>query len=321
MEKQERKERKLLTSNRMITVNKHETSYEGLVETFEQGEDHIYNIIAPSADKHTYFIPRVSITKEDIETIPYMRQLVDAINTLETKLRGSATRPKPTGREAYIIKQTIIDLRKDQYILKDSYLKPIVFKQTTHTKSPICLPSREFIDANGNVASEGLSFTNPTVVSLVLQNYSKLKEDGYDNFYDDVYFFMVDFDRLLGKALTPGSIYERITILKIDGVQNFDIQRDLEQNFGVTYAPEYISSLWRHKIPNMIAQKASDDWLVWHYTFEEYGKWKKCGRCGEIKLAHPRFFSRNSSSRDGFYSICKECRRSASGQKTITANN
>lgn len=317
MEKQERKERKtkheVLTSNHMITVNKHETSYEGLVETFEQGEDHIYNIMAPSASKHIYFTPKASITKKDIETIPFMKQLVDAINMWEQKLRGKPDGTKPTGREAYIIKQTIIDLRKDQYVLKEAYLKPITFKQITHVKSPVTLPSREYIDANGNVASEGLSFTNPTVVSLVLQNYSKLKEDGYDNFYDDVYFFMLDFDDLLGRALQKGSIYERIAILKVDGVQNFDIQCDLEQNFGVTYSPEYISSLWRHKIPNMIAQKAADEWLVWHYTFEEYGKWKRCGRCGQVKLAHNRFFSRNSSSRDGFYSICKECRR---GQKS-----
>lgn len=31
MEKQERRERKILTDNRMVTVNKNETSFEGLV--------------------------------------------------------------------------------------------------------------------------------------------------------------------------------------------------------------------------------------------------------------------------------------------------
>ncbi len=45
MEKQERKERKILTDNRMTTVNKRETSYEGLVSQFENGEDGIYNLI------------------------------------------------------------------------------------------------------------------------------------------------------------------------------------------------------------------------------------------------------------------------------------
>ena len=45
MEKQERKEKKILTVNRMATVNKRETSYEGLVSQLENGEDGIYNLM------------------------------------------------------------------------------------------------------------------------------------------------------------------------------------------------------------------------------------------------------------------------------------
>ena len=45
MEKQEKKERSLLTENRMVTVNKRETSFEGLVSQLENGEDGIYNLI------------------------------------------------------------------------------------------------------------------------------------------------------------------------------------------------------------------------------------------------------------------------------------
>ena len=45
MEKQERKERKLITDNRMATIGKRETSYEGLVSQLENGEDGIYNLI------------------------------------------------------------------------------------------------------------------------------------------------------------------------------------------------------------------------------------------------------------------------------------
>ena len=53
MEKQEKKERKLLTDNRMATVNKRETSFEGLVSQFENGEDGIYNLI--TENKNTIF--------------------------------------------------------------------------------------------------------------------------------------------------------------------------------------------------------------------------------------------------------------------------
>lgn len=60
MEKQERKERRILTENRMSTVNKRETSFEGLVGQFENGEDGIYNLI--TQDKNVIFQPKVSIT-------------------------------------------------------------------------------------------------------------------------------------------------------------------------------------------------------------------------------------------------------------------
>ena len=67
MEKQEKKERKILTENRMMTVNKRETSFEGLVSQLENGEDGIYNLI--SENKNQIFQPKVTITKKDLEDI------------------------------------------------------------------------------------------------------------------------------------------------------------------------------------------------------------------------------------------------------------
>jgi hypothetical protein len=71
MEKQEKKERKLLTDNRMATVTKRETSLEGLVSQLENGEDGIYNLV--SDNKNTIFQPKVTITKKDLEDIPDLR--------------------------------------------------------------------------------------------------------------------------------------------------------------------------------------------------------------------------------------------------------
>ena len=71
MEKQERKERKILTDNRMMTVNKRECSFEGLVSQLENGEDGIYNLMTDN--KHTIFRPKVTITKKDLEEIPFLK--------------------------------------------------------------------------------------------------------------------------------------------------------------------------------------------------------------------------------------------------------
>ena len=71
MEKQEKKEKKILTENRMTTVNKRETSFEGLVSQFENGEDGIYNLI--TNNKNIIFHPKITITKKDLEEIAPLR--------------------------------------------------------------------------------------------------------------------------------------------------------------------------------------------------------------------------------------------------------
>jgi hypothetical protein len=37
----------------------------------------------------------------------------------------------------------------------------------------------------------------------------------------------------------------------------------LSEEFGKTYSVEYISSLWRNKIPKLIAEAALEDFLYW----------------------------------------------------------
>ena len=64
MEKQERKEKKILTENRLTTINQRETSFEGLVSQLENGEDGVYNLI--TEDKNAIFKPVVKITPLDL---------------------------------------------------------------------------------------------------------------------------------------------------------------------------------------------------------------------------------------------------------------
>ena len=45
-----------------------------------------------------------------------------------------------------------------------------------------------------------------------------------------------------------------ILIYKIDGKSNLEIQNLLLATYGTTHSVEYLSSLWRKKIPKMIAE-------------------------------------------------------------------
>ena len=309
MEKQERKERKILTDNRMMTVNKRECSFEGLVSQLENGEDGIYNLITDN--KNQIFQPKVTITKKDLDEIQPLRQLREAINVWEAKLKVTE------GKDAFVIKKALIEMRKDQYVIKNAYRRPIVPNKLTRSTHVIMLPDEtsSFDDEDGYPIPKGVSLLDPVVCSAILCNYSRLKEDSFDRFEGDLYYLMLAFDEIADKALKEYPLYEKIVECKVDGLQNTQIQEILQVEFGIKHSLEYISSLWRKKIPKLIASQAEDEYLYWYYLNIEKGKYKKCSRCGQVKLAHNKYFSKNKTSRDGFYSICKKCRNSKNKTK------
>lgn len=302
MDKQERKNKKILTDNRMVTVNKRELSFQGLVGKLENGEDGIYNMIAN--DKNIIFTPKISITPKDIEEIPELKELRDAIDVVEKQMKAA------TGKRKFLLKKQLIEMRQDQYVIKNAYKKPIYCLNGIKSFAKLDLSEKISIDEKGVVTSTGLvNLYDPKHVSVLLCNYSKIKEDVWDRFSCDSYYLMQDLDTVVDKALKEKHpLYYDLVIYKIDGKQNIEIQQLLYEKHGIKHSVEYISSLWRNKIPKLIAEQAQEDYLIWYYTIKEKGKWKRCSRCGQVKLAHNRFFSKNKTSKDGFYSICKACR-------------
>ncbi len=291
----------------MTTVNKRETSFEGLVSQLENGEDGIYNLI--NNDKQVIFQPKISITKKDLEEIPYLKQLRETIETWDKKLK------RIEGKEKFTIKKALIEMRKDQYIIKQAYRKPIIPNKIIRSSHYIELNDKTHLfDENGFPIPDGFSFLNPKVCEAILCNYSKLKQDSWDKFESDTWYMIYDFERLCDKALVNYPLYKRLMECKIDGMSNLTIQEILQLEFGIKHSVEYISSLWRKKIPKMLATTAEDEFLNNYYLNIERGKYKKCSRCGQIKLAHNKYFSKNKTSKDGYYSICKVCRNAKSKQ-------
>ncbi len=285
IEKDERKQRKILTQNRMATVNKRETSFEGLVSKFENGEDGVYQLFNESS-KNYLLSPPVSITKRDVEELPFIKQIKEAIENY-----------RKIEKKNYIVYQAIIDLSQTQYMVKDAYRKPI--RLQSFSKNSMSEYDWDLL----------LDFKNWEHVAAFLQNYSRLKTNLSEDIMKTMYWILYDFENLTDIALEQKEpmLYD-IVIMKIDGLQNQEIKNALQEKYGKTYSVEYISSLFNNKIPKLIADEAEKQELVWHYTVVEKGKWKKCNRCGQVKLLHNKFFSKNNSSKNGFYSICKECR-------------
>lgn len=303
MDKEERRGKKMLTPNRMVTINKRETSFEGLVSKLENGEDGIYGMIS-DLGKNILFTPKNEITEKDIAEVPGLKELRDNIARLEEQEKTAR------GKRKYLLKKQIIEMRQDQYVLKNEFRKPVHVMNVFKGFNQIDFDEHITIHDDGTVSSDGvISFFDYRHISALLCNYSKLKENAWGVFNSDGYYMMEDLDRLIEQTLKDKyPLYYDLLIYKIDGKPNTEIQELLYKDHHVKHSVEYISCLWRNKIPKLLAEQAQENYLMWYYTTQEKGKWKKCGRCGQVKLAHSRFFSRNNSSKDGWYSICKECR-------------
>ena len=281
---QRKKQESINTENRMITINKRQTSFQGLVGKFENGEDGVYNLF--TEDKNIIFTPKISITEEDLAEIPALRELRAAIEQVQ-KLQKTAR-----GKRKYLLKKQIIQMRQDQYVIKTSFKQPIFCLNAVKNFSSMSFDDNISISSDGKIKDKSLiSFMNPKHISALLRNYSRLKEDCYGKFYTDGYYMMEVLDELVDKTLKEKyPLYYSLLIYKIDGKSNLEIQDLLKKEHGIRHSVEEI------------------DFLHWYYLEKEKGKWKKCSRCGEVKLAHNKFFSKNNSSKDGFYSICKQCR-------------
>lgn len=186
------------------------------------------------------------------------------------------------------------------------------------TTNPIKIPNKPAelkgyvtLDDKGYCVGHGVTLVDSKVCSAILCNYAYYRSHAAQ--YSDLRQLLDDFDETCRKAFKDKPILRSLIRAKINDLSNAEVQEEIYKVCGVRHSLEYISSLWRNKIPLLIASQAEDDYLEYYYTEIEKGKWKRCSRCGQIKLAHNKYFSRNSTSKDTFYSICKECRNKKPG--------
>lgn len=240
---------------------------------FESGEDGIYNLI--TEDKNILFSPKISITEQDIKTIPGLKELREAIKNIEENEKHAV------GKTRSLLRKQLIQMRQDQYVLKNSYNPPIYCLNIIKNFNSIQIEDKiEVVEKEEIIDNSLISLMNPKHVSAILCNYSKIKESCYNCFYADSYYIIQDLENLIDKSLKEKHpLYYDLMVFKIDGKQNIEIQQLLEARHGIHYSIENISFLWRNKIPKIIVEQAKKDYLEWYFTEKEKGTWKKCSKC------------------------------------------
>lgn len=91
---------------------------------------------------------------------------------------------------------------------------------------------------------------------------------------------------------------------------NGAIRLKVNEEFGTSYNENYISTLFKQNVCTDIAAAAR---LHFDYFLNRADKaaWKTCNYCGERKLRDTREFMRKSKSSDGLAAKCKECEKKA----------
>lgn len=169
-----------------------------------------------------------------------------------------------------------------------------------------------YVDDEGNevfVSSNHVRFSNPDTYKGMIQNYKSLKDHYRDEFSDDMWAILWDFESILmNTSLSKEEKY--VVDMLMDNRSRKDIIRGFICRFDKSISERVLSSWINTTIPNKLVNtyiEMVDDWL---YTYKIKGDYKKCSSCNRVKLiSNDRYFSPNSNSTDGFYSKCRECRR------------
>ena len=302
----------LVTKNREVTVSKRQVSYEELVDSAsENGGDCDFLNASAVSDKNRIMDHKDAITDDDLEQVPGLRKNAEIIESLKRQFNEAE------GQKKYSLKKQIIDQYREQYVLRDSFRGGAGPKVVAvETFKSMTLPDEDiYVDEFGYPHAEGsASLLNPAFVSVLLRNYEDLKKESCADLESDVSLILMDLDRIMEKALRiEYPLYWLVLMLKIHKFPNEDVVQAVLEEFHVRHSEQYFSNIWNRKIPGLIAKQAQKEWILRHHDEIGFSEWKICSRCGQRKLKHPMFFSPNLSSADGYYTICKRCRRKSGG--------
>lgn len=300
----------ILTPNRMVTINKHECSLEGLVEGLPLGEDQLYNLISTT--------PNEKITKykkldeEEINKDNDIKKIQDAIDTLNNQL------PNLTGKKLYQAKKTIIELCQQKYLIhslkNDSNIGLLPLSQKTFNvkKDSIITDEELDMDENGHVVDySSINLTNPKHVAAILEMYDEFFKEDYSSAESDNFKLLIEEinDIILHILLPKNKIWYDIFMMKTDGYDNISIQQYLKDNENYVISTCSISTIWTKRIPKFIAEETKKKNEIYYYKKYDL-KLKQCKKCGKWYPPTDLFFHKNRKNKDELGNVCKECRRS-----------
>lgn len=345
----DRKEVEIDTKYKSYAKRKAE-SLDGLLETPGFNENTIVT-------KYIYRKPKPTIDREADASVPGMRELWGTIDRLAYVLdvcegRGELDpqqRPIPeySTTDLYKLKHYLIELRKQQYVLKESaretehlfnpnvhkaggapeHDNPIDWDQFWFYPLGLCTlpndgrfaapeqyehrvsPWDRYQHLDDLVHRQVIDFTNPEHIYLLCKNYQDLTIAAEQD-GESVSDGIVKTLEFYVKCAALAEPKSTIWQLKCAQWSNEAIRQVVNEQFGMHYNENYISTVFKKNVCTEIAAAARlhADYFL---NRADDSAWKVCSYCGKRKLRDLREFMKKSKSSDGLAPRCKVCEKEA----------
>ena len=312
---------------------------------------------------YVYTKPKPTITKPKYDKktgeridpgdsdIPGMQDLWESIARYEHVVAVNEGKVPPDehtpilkdGYRLYQLKHQLVEMRRQQYYLKDIFKPTLHFLSTDH-------PRTQYYDWNSDAQywmpldkwQERVSHALLHTISTNLDDYETrtnpwtgetevlwvVRKHTFDwenpshikaliNYYDALYdqlherheavgnTFFFDFERYRAMA-NLSEVRNFILDQKLIKVPYAEIVHNLQVKYGLKYNENYLCNILAKEIPEKIALAAQKHRLLIETPAEDC---KQCFTCGRLLPRHKLFFVCNRSRKDGFSSNCKECER------------
>ena len=219
---------------------------------------------------------------KDLKKYPPMKDYYDFYEYLKGESKRLWSKGKLTKDEIIRrgrINKIMVEVKKDMMEVKRQLQMPIIWK------SPLK-------DEGGADYNELDMFDKNTVKEL-LRVHKQL------DLQDDLSCILVDLDNLIRKINFSERQYEILNMWR-NGLETGVIAKNLN------IKPQTVTGSLNSAV-DLIIKQYEEDYENWYYLNISKGQYKKCSRCGEVKLIS-QF---DKKGKQGYQSRCKKCRKNS----------
>lgn len=253
-------------------------SLETIIDDNEQSSNEILDFLVEKGKNHKNCIVQKVYSSDILKS-----NILKEYNDFSEAIKNEILKMKENGTSVYSqrkLGEILKTVKDDMLLSKDMIFGTIYFKQVLADTTVIDWD--EFDWSNRNQVIQLLSFRPRTT--------------GFDSSLNCLVYDMFN---LLKMITFTRNEQEIIRLLRED-----KSEVDIAEILGCTH--QNINQTL-DRVYKKIYETYTTDYEEWYYTYVEKGIWKRCSKCGELKLATDRYFRSHNRTKDGFQSRCRKC--------------